>query len=120
MDAVLAFDDPTKMFRLGIRAMERGFRFLGRTPETKKEEFMDVIRKEIDEGSPVIALGVIGPPEACIVTSCREGGSVLTGWNVFQEYPEYQARSNAVREFPPQNINVSSGIFPSAPPPFFQ
>lgn len=75
VDAVLAFDDPTKVFRLGIRAMERGFRFLGRTPETKKEEFMDVIRREIDEGSPVIALSVIGPPEACIVTGYREGGS---------------------------------------------
>ena len=52
---------------------------------------MAFIRREIDAGNPVIALGVIGPPEACVITGYREGGNVLLGWNVFQEYPEYQA-----------------------------
>ena len=91
VDAAFTFDDPTKVFRCGMRAMERGFKFLGRTPETKKEDFMDFIRREIDAGNPVIALGIIGPPEACVIAGYREGGKVLMGWNVFQEYPEYQA-----------------------------
>lgn len=91
VDAVLTFDDPTKIFRCGMRAMERELKFLGRTPETKKEEFMDFIRREIDAGNPVIALGIIGPPEACVIAGYREGGRVLMGWNVFQEYPEYRA-----------------------------
>ena len=79
------------VFRCGMRAMERELKFLGRTPETKKEDFTDFIRREIDAGNPVIALGIIGPPEACVITGYREGGNVLMGWNVFQEYPEYQA-----------------------------
>ncbi|MCI9338595.1 MAG: RNA polymerase subunit sigma-24 [Lachnospiraceae bacterium] len=91
VDAVLAFDDPAKIFDCGMRAMERRLEILDRTPETKKEDFMDFIRKEIDAGNPVIALGIIGPPEACVITGYQESGNVLTGWNVFQEYPEYQA-----------------------------
>ena len=86
VDAVFSFDDPEKVFRCGMRAMEREFKCLNRTPETKKENFMDFIRREINAGNPVIALGIIGPPEACVITGYREGG------NVFQEYPECQAR----------------------------
>ncbi len=90
VDAVFTFDDPDKVFRCGMRAMEREFKFLKRTPETKKQDFMDFICREIDAGNPVIALGIIGPPEACVIAGYREGGNVLMGWNVFQEYPEYQ------------------------------
>lgn len=90
VDAIFTFDDPVKIFRCGMRAMEREFKFMGRTPKTKKEDFMDFIRREIDTGNPVIALGIIGPPEACVITGYRDGGNVLMGWNVFQEYPEYQ------------------------------
>lgn len=91
VDAVFTFDDPEKIFRCGMRAMEREFKLLSRTPETKKEDFMDFVRREIDAGNSVIALGIIGPPEACVITGYQEGGNVLMGWNVFQEYPEYRA-----------------------------
>lgn len=91
VDAIFTFDDPLKVFRCGMRAMEREFKFLRRMPETKKEYYMDFICREIDAGYPVIALGIIGPPEACVITGYQDGGKVLMGWNVFQEYPEYQA-----------------------------
>lgn len=92
VDAIFTFDDPAKIFRWGMRSMERELKLLNRTQETKKEDFMDFICGEIDAGNPVIALGIIGPPEACVITGYREGGRVLTGWNVFQEYPEHRAR----------------------------
>lgn len=91
VDAVFAFDQPEKIFVQGMRAMERNLEMLTRTPETKKEEFIHFIRKEIDSGNPVIALGIIGPPEACVITGYQDDGDTLLGWNVFQEYPEYQA-----------------------------
>ncbi len=91
VDAIFTFDDPVKVFYCGMRAMERELKFMARTPETKKEDFTDFIRREIDAGNPVIALGIIGPPEACVITGYRDGGNVLMGWNVFQEYLEYQA-----------------------------
>jgi hypothetical protein len=40
-----------------------------------------------DMGRPVIAIGVIGPPEPCIITGYDEGGDVLIGWSYFQETP---------------------------------
>ena len=38
---------------------------------------------------PVIAFGVIGPPESCIITGYDEKGEVLIGWNLFQVIPEF-------------------------------
>lgn len=91
VDVILAYDDPSKIYACGLRAMDCSFRMLGRTATTKKEDFIAFIRSEIDSGYPVIALGVIGPPEACVITGYRDGGEKLMGWNVFQEYPEHQS-----------------------------
>lgn len=91
VDAIFTFDDPAKIFVSGLRAMRRELKLLARTKETKKDDFISFIRKEIDEGNPVIALGIIGPPEACVIAGYRDGGNTLMGWNVFQEYPEHQS-----------------------------
>ena len=46
---------------------------------------------------PVIAFGVVGPPEAAIITGYDAGGDVLIGWSFFQGMPEF----NAGLEFEP-------------------
>ena len=92
VDAVFTFDDPDKLFACGMRIMGGRLKILRRTPETRKEDFIDFIRTEIDSGHPVIALGIIGPPEACVIAGYRDGGDTLLGWNVFQEYPENQTQ----------------------------
>lgn len=102
VDSVFAFDDPTKVYRMGIEALGRRFEFLGRKSpaahlsksdaieqNTGKDAFIDFIKKQIDAGYPCIAIGIIGPPEACIVTGYRENGQVLLGWNFFQHSPEF-------------------------------
>jgi len=38
----------------------------------------------------VLAYGVIGPPECCIITGFDENGDVLIGWNFFQNSPEFR------------------------------
>jgi hypothetical protein len=43
------------------------------------------IVESINAGRPVIAFGVVGPPEACLITGYDERGDVLIGWNVFQD-----------------------------------
>lgn len=90
VDAALTYDNLERVFRQGMRSMERGMKMLERRPETKKKDFIDFCLKEIDNGNPVIALGIIGPPEACIITGYRDSGLELMGWNVFQDYPESQ------------------------------
>lgn len=43
----------------------------------------------IDAGMPVLAHGVVGPPETCLITGYDEGGAVLIGWSFFQSEREW-------------------------------
>jgi hypothetical protein len=52
---------------------------------TDEAGFRRRIVESINAGRPVIAFGVIGPPEACLTTGYDERGDVLIGWNVFQD-----------------------------------
>lgn len=81
--------DSDMSYRSGIEALGREFEILGRDKETKKEEFIQFIKKHIDEGYPCIALGIIGPPEACLITGYRDNGETLLGWNFFQDDPDF-------------------------------
>ncbi len=49
------------------------------------------ICESLDRGMPVIASGVVGPPEPCIIAGYDEGGDVLLGWSFFQNFPEFNA-----------------------------
>ena len=53
---------------------------------TDEAGFRRRIIESIDAGKPVIAFGVIGPPEACLITGYDEGGDVFIGWNEFQDH----------------------------------
>lgn len=60
----------------------------------EKDDFLELIKREIDAGKPLIAFGIVGPPEACIITGYKNGGEALTGWNFFQEMPEFSGCLN--------------------------
>lgn len=79
----------TKVYRLGVESLGRAYKTLGRGPDTPKEAFVRFIREQIDQGCPVIATGIIGPPEACIVTGYQDEGETLLGWNFFQDSVMY-------------------------------
>lgn len=89
VDAVFTYDDYERVFRQTIESIGCTFNILGRDENTQKAEFISFIKAQIDKGNPVIALGIIGPPEACIITGYRNGGETLLGWNFFQDNPEY-------------------------------
>lgn len=91
VDIYHTFEESNDVYRLAAEALGREFFFLGRTKETTKEEFMSFMKEHIDEGYPCIALGIIGPPEACIITGYRRNGEELLGWNFFQNDPEFAA-----------------------------
>lgn len=42
------------------------------------------ILASLDQDIPVIAMGIIGPPECCVVSGYDNNGDVLVGWNYFQ------------------------------------
>lgn len=58
---------------------------------SKKDILTGHIMEHISKGNPVIALGVVGPPEACIITGYRGNGGCLAGWSYFQDNPEFYA-----------------------------
>lgn len=89
VDVMLAFDDPALVYKSGIEALGREFTLLGRDDSNGKDAFIAFIKAQIDSGVPVIALGIIGPPEACVITGYRDEGRTLLGWNCFQDSPEF-------------------------------
>lgn len=50
-----------------------------------------IIESIRDRGCPVLAHGVVGPPECCIITGYDEDGDVLIGWSFFQNDPDSKA-----------------------------
>lgn len=88
VDIMYIYEDGYEAFRKGFEAAGRSYRILNRS-EANKEEFTQFIKAEIDEGRPVIALGIIGPPEACLITGYRDNGKTLLGWNCFQDNQEF-------------------------------
>lgn len=78
-------------FRLLFKAEAHGLSQLDsdRVSTGRRDDFIALIRTEIDAGRPLIGFGIIGPPEACIIAGYQEEGEVLVGWNFFQEMPEY-------------------------------
>ncbi len=108
VDIYHTFEENNSVYRLPAEAMGREFFFLGRDKTTAKDDFVNFIKSHIDEGCPCIALGIIGPPESCIITGYREtpkgvtgtseaetkkkspdNNVTLFGWNFFQNDPEF-------------------------------
>lgn len=88
VDIQYVYEDPLEAFRRSFQAVGRKVRMLSRKGSSK-EQFKAFIREEINCGRPVIALGIIGPPEACILTGYTDNGETLLGWNFFQGNPEF-------------------------------
>ncbi|MDF2540811.1 MAG: DNA-binding protein AraC-type [Herbinix sp.] len=82
------YEDRNEAFCRAFQAAGRTYQILERKNATK-ENFIQFIKSEIDEGRPVLALGIIGPPEACVITGYKENGLTLLGWNCFQENQEF-------------------------------
>ncbi len=77
-------------FELAFKAVGRKFKILyKKTCKFEKEDFINLIKSEIDEGRPVIALGVVGPPEASIITGYRDNCNTVLGWSLFQDNMEF-------------------------------
>lgn len=81
--------ESNEIYGYGAKAMGREFSFLGRDADTAKEDFAEYIRSNLAKGFPVIALGVIGPPEPCIIAGYDEDLDAVMGWNFFQHDPEF-------------------------------
>ena len=86
-DLLIIGDEPV---RRTFDALGYGFTFVHKlAPIHTKEEFRKMVVDSIDRGRPIIAEGIVGPPECCVVTGYDEGGAILHGWSYFQEDQSY-------------------------------
>lgn len=84
-DLLIIGDEPVRRI---FDALGYGFTFVHKlAPIHTEEGFRNMIVDSIDRGCPVIAEGIVGPPECCVVTGYDERGDVLHGWSYFQEDP---------------------------------
>jgi hypothetical protein len=108
-------DEPIAPFDRAFEAVGRGYEFL--FPQEGRDEeaiWRQRIVASIHElGRPVLAFGVVGPPECCIVSGYDEGGAVLIGWSFFQHFPEF----NAGVEFEPSGQFRKREWFPDTQTP---
>jgi len=87
VDIRFTYENHLLPFELAFKGAGRSFRISENPDKPKsvsKPDAIALIKSELDCGRPVIALGVVGPPEACIVTGYRGNGEVLLGWSLFQ------------------------------------
>lgn len=96
VDILCIYENKYEAFERSFKAAGRSYKILSRE-SSNKDEFISFIKAEIDYGRPVIALGIIGPPEACIITGYLDSGETLLGWNFFQGNPEF-AKDTEIHE----------------------
>ncbi|GMQ59297.1 hypothetical protein AN1V17_36940 [Vallitalea sediminicola] len=89
VDIMNIYEDKYEAFKRAFKAAGRTYKILKRENASRKD-FIEFIKVEIDQGRPVIALGIIGPPEACLITGYQNNGETLLGWNCFQENREFR------------------------------
>ncbi len=93
-DITTISDDPEAPFQRAFEAAGYEVKIIdaGEDPASEWLYRDAIVRSLGEEGRPVIAFGVIGPPEACLITGYEGHANVLIGWNFFQDFPEFSAR----------------------------
>jgi len=80
--------NPWELYERTFRAAGRRYRLTLKDNLTK-DAFFTQIMESINKGNPAIALGIVGPPEACIITGYNKNENSLFGWSYFQDNPEF-------------------------------
>jgi hypothetical protein len=87
--------DPREPYRAAFEAVGYGVEFVDKA--AGEALYRQKIIESIQKGRPVISFGIVGPPEAVLITGYDQGGDILTGWSMFQGEPVF----NTGLEFEP-------------------
>lgn len=73
------------------------YEVIEKSQEEGNQEFIkEKIMGSIDKGMPVLAFGIIGPPECLIINGYDENGDVLIGWSHFQDWEQCPKETNGM------------------------
>ena len=70
------------------------------------DEMKRFITESIEEGVPVLAFGLVGPPECSIICGYDSGGDTLFGWSHFQSYDPADCENNGMFHISDWHKNV--------------
>lgn len=91
LDIRRSSDDPDAPFREALAGAGYDGEVLRRDAPGRADWRARILESLCGRGRPVIAVGLVGPPESCLVTGYDEGGDVLIGWSFFQAIPPFDA-----------------------------
>jgi RNA polymerase sigma factor (sigma-70 family) len=100
-------DDLGQPYGRAFEAIGYGHELLHKEDSTEPEFRKCIVESIRDRRRPVIARGVVGPPEECMIVGFDRSGEVLIGWSYFQTAPEF---SQGV-EFEPSGYFRKNGWF---------
>lgn len=73
------------------------FEVIEKSQEANNQEYIkEKIIKSINKGIPVLAFGIIGPPECLIINGYENNGNVVIGWSHFQEWEKCDKEPNGM------------------------
>lgn len=83
-----------------------------------KQRMIRALQESLSRGRPVIAFGLIGPPEAGLVTGYEQRGEVLHGWSYFQDraLPGYYTEAGWFEKFSRFTQVPDAALGPTTPP----
>jgi len=86
-------EDPFAPYKKGLESVGYAFEIIleeaGRDNESHFRR--RIIESIAEQGRPVIANGVVGPPVDCLITGFDKGGDILIGWSFFQKTRDFKA-----------------------------
>jgi hypothetical protein len=101
--------DLSQPYGRAFGAIGYGYELLHKQDSTEAEFRERIVESIGGRRRPVIARGVVGPPEECMIVGFDKGGEVLIGWSYFQAAPEF---SGGV-EFEPSGYFRKKDWFPA-------
>jgi hypothetical protein len=100
-------DDLHRPYGSAFEAIGYAYDLLHKKDSTEHQFRQRIVESIRDRRHPVIARGVVGPPEECMIVGFDRGGEVLIGWSYFQTVPEF----NRGVEFEPSGYFRKKGWF---------
>lgn len=89
-DLMAMHEDPLAPFQRAFDAIGYSYTLHLKDHTDSESRFRDgIIAAIAGRKRPVLALGVVGPPECCIITGFDDHGDTLIGWSFFQNLPEH-------------------------------
>ncbi|MBI5831171.1 MAG: hypothetical protein HZB16_02540 [Armatimonadetes bacterium] len=82
-------EDPDEPYRRALWAVGRPNMLVKRAADRDNAAlFRRAVTESIDHGVPLLGFGVVGPPDASIITGYDDGGEVVIGWSHFQAWAD--------------------------------